>query len=81
MLARRRQALRARAGELALERARGEEKGYLLASVSPLQAASFRRAEIRVAAELTWHKECEELLGSAQRPAPAAGRGVPAPAE
>ena len=60
LLARRKQALRAKAGELALARARGEEKGYLLPSVSPLQAASFRRAEIRNAAELAWH-----LRGSA----------------
>jgi DNA-binding PadR family transcriptional regulator len=81
LLARRKQALHAKAEELALARARGEEKGYLLPSVSPLQAASFRRAEIRNAAELAWHKECEELLGSAQRPAPAADRGVPDPAD
>jgi DNA-binding PadR family transcriptional regulator len=73
LLARRRQALRAKADELAVERARGEEKGYLLPSVSPLQAASFRRAELRVAAELAWHQECEELLGAARRrPTPAA---------
>ena len=81
LLAQRKQALRAKAAELALARARGEEKGYLLPSVSPLQAASFRRAEIRIAAELAWHEECEELLGSAQPPAPAVGRGVPDPAE
>lgn len=64
-LAQRKQALRARAAELAAERARGEAAGYLRASVSPLQAASFRRAEIRVAAELAWHDECETLLGAA----------------
>src|SRR3984957_15036733 len=81
LLARRKQALHAKAGELALARARGEEKGYLHPSVSPLQAASFRRAEIRNAAELAWHEECEELLGSAPRPAPAADRGVPDPAD
>jgi DNA-binding PadR family transcriptional regulator len=80
LLARRQQALRAKAAELALARVRGEEKGYLLPSVSPLQAASFRRAEIRVAAELAWHEECEELLGSAPRPVPAAGQSVPDPA-
>ena len=68
LLARRRQALLGRAAELAAERAEGEEKGYLLPSVAPLQAASFRRAEIRVAAELAWHEECEELLGAARRP-------------
>jgi DNA-binding PadR family transcriptional regulator len=50
------------------ERAEGEQKGYLLPSVSPLQAASFRRAEMRIAAELAWHEECEELLGSGRRP-------------
>jgi DNA-binding PadR family transcriptional regulator len=72
LLARRRQALRAKADELAVERARGEEKGYLLPSVSALQAASFRRAEIRVAAELAWHEECDELLGAARWPAAAA---------
>jgi DNA-binding PadR family transcriptional regulator len=81
LLARRKLALHARAEELALARARGEEKGYLLPSVSPLQAASFRRAEIRNAAELAWHKECEELLGSAPRPAPADDRGAQDPAD
>src|SRR5580692_5302114 len=64
LLAQRRQALQARAAELAAERAEGEQQGYLLPSVSPLQAASFRRAELRIAAELAWHEECEELLGS-----------------
>ena len=63
LLAQRKNALLARAAELAAERAKGEEKGYLLPSVAPLQAASFRRAEIRVAAELAWHQECEALLG------------------
>jgi DNA-binding PadR family transcriptional regulator len=72
LLIRRRQALRAQADVLAAERARGRQQGYLLPSVSPLQAASFRRAEIRVAAELAWHEDCEELLGVAQRPAPSA---------
>jgi len=71
LLIRRRQALRAQADELAAERARGQEQGYLRASVSPRQAASFRRAELRVAAELAWHEECEELLGVAPRPNPA----------
>lgn len=79
LLARRQQALRGRAAELALERAEGEAQGYLLPSVSPLQAASFRRAEIRVAAELAWHDECGELLGAAGRAA--AGGGVPEAAE
>jgi DNA-binding PadR family transcriptional regulator len=68
LLAQRKRALHARAAELAAERAEGEEKGYLLPSVSPLQAASFRRAEIRVAAELAWHEECDEILGAARRP-------------
>ena len=64
LLAQRKNALLARAAELAAERAKGEEKGYLLPSVSPLQAASFRRAEVRVAAELAWHEECAALLGA-----------------
>jgi DNA-binding PadR family transcriptional regulator len=64
LLAQRKDALLVRAAELAAERAKGEEKGYLLPSVSPLQAASFRRAEVRVAAELAWHEECEHLLGA-----------------
>jgi DNA-binding PadR family transcriptional regulator len=64
LLARRKEALVAKAAQLADERARGEAEGYLLASVSPLQAASFRRAEVRVAAELAWHDECERLLGA-----------------
>jgi DNA-binding PadR family transcriptional regulator len=66
LLARRKEALVAKAARLAEERARGEADGYLLASVSPLQAASFRRAETRVAAELAWHEEhedYEQLLG------------------
>jgi DNA-binding PadR family transcriptional regulator len=71
LLARREQALRGRAAELAVERAEGEAKGYLLPSVSPLQAASFRRGEIRVAAELAWHEECAGLLGASSRPADA----------
>jgi hypothetical protein len=73
LLARRKQALLAKAEELALARTQGEEKGYLLPSVSPLQAASFRRTEIRIAAELAWHEECGELLGSPsdQLPRPA----------
>ena len=65
MLAQRRQALRARARpSWQQERAEGETEGYLLASVAPLQAASFRRAELRIAAELAWHEECDELLGA-----------------
>jgi DNA-binding PadR family transcriptional regulator len=64
LLAQRKNALLARAAELAAERAKGEEKGYLLPSVSPLQAASFRRAEVRVTAELAWHEECAALLGA-----------------
>ncbi len=54
-----------------MERAEGEAKGYLLPSVSPLQAASFRRAEIRIAAELAWHEEYAGLLGAASPPAKA----------
>ncbi len=63
LLARRQAALEAKAAELAGERRRGESEGFLLPSVSPLQAASFRRGELMVAAELAWHAECEQLLG------------------
>lgn len=73
LLAEREQALRARAAALAAERAAGEAAGYLLPSVAPLQAASFRRAEIRVAGELAWHQECGPLLEAARRPTVAAG--------
>ena len=80
LLARRKEALLARAARPAAERADGEREGYLLASVSPLQAASFRRAEVRVAAELAWHEECEKLLGlpadGAQVPLAQAGAGL-----
>lgn len=50
----REQVIRAEMARLALERRRGETEGYLL---SPLQAASFRRAEIRAAGELAWHED------------------------
>jgi hypothetical protein len=74
LLARRKEALLASAAQLAAERADGEREGYLLASLSPLQAASFRRAEVRVAAELAWHEECEKFLGlPADRGASAVG--------
>jgi len=63
LLRRRKEALSAKAAQLAAERADGEAEGYLLPSVSPLQAASFRRAEMRVAAELAWHDQCERLIG------------------
>jgi DNA-binding PadR family transcriptional regulator len=62
LLTQRKQALLAKASQLAAERAQGESAGYLRPEVSPLQAASFRRAEIGVAAELAWHEECEQLL-------------------
>jgi DNA-binding PadR family transcriptional regulator len=78
LLVRRKEALLAKAAQLAQERARGEAEGYLLASVSPLQAASFRRAEARVAAELAWHEDCEQLLGlTTNRPRPKSADATP----
>lgn len=64
LLSERKKALLAKAASLAKERAEGEADGYLLASVPPLQAASFRRAQARVAAELAWHEDCEQILGT-----------------
>ncbi len=78
LLARRKEALLAKAAQLDEEKARGEAEGYLLASVSPLQAASFRRAEVRVAAELAWHEECELLLRlTIDRPRAKAADAIP----
>jgi DNA-binding PadR family transcriptional regulator len=64
LLARRRQAVEAELGRLALERERGLRDGYLRPSVSPLQAAAFRRGELRMEAELAWHLECEQILAA-----------------
>jgi DNA-binding PadR family transcriptional regulator len=65
LLARRKQAIQGHLERLAVERAAGEAAGYLLPEVSPLQAASFRRGELRLAAELAWHEEWEERLAAA----------------
>lgn len=54
LMAGREQLVRAEVARLAAERTRGEAQGFLL---QPVQAASFRRAELRAAAELTWHEE------------------------
>jgi DNA-binding PadR family transcriptional regulator len=62
LLARHRQAVQAELERLALERQRGLREGFLRPSVSPLQAAAFRRSELRMEAELAWHAECDEML-------------------
>jgi DNA-binding PadR family transcriptional regulator len=62
LLARHRQAVEAELRRLALERERGLREGFLQPSVSPLEAAAFRRSELRAAAELAWHEECDQLL-------------------
>ena len=62
LLARHRQAVEAELARLALERERGLREGFLQPSVSPLQAAAFRRSELRAEAELAWHEECDQLL-------------------
>jgi DNA-binding PadR family transcriptional regulator len=62
LLARHRQAVQAELGRLALERQRGMREGFLRPSVSPVQAAAFRRSELRMEAELAWHAECDEMF-------------------
>lgn len=62
LMARHRQAAETELARLALERERGMREGYLRPSVSPLQAAAFRRSELRMEAELAWHAECERML-------------------
>jgi hypothetical protein len=57
LLALRRPAVEAELERLAVERERGMREGYLRPSVSPLQAAAFRRGELRAQAELAWHQE------------------------
>jgi DNA-binding PadR family transcriptional regulator len=64
LLARHRQAAEAELGRLALERERGMREGFLQPSVSPLQAAAFRRSELRMEAELAWHAECDQMLAA-----------------
>jgi len=62
LLARHREAVQAELGRLALERERGLREGFLQPSLSPLEAAAFRRSELRAEAELAWHEECDQLL-------------------
>lgn len=71
-----RRAVVAELGRLAAERERGLRDGFLRPSVSPLQAAAFRRAELRAEAELAWHRECDQMLtGSGPEPSPDSGSG------
>ena len=62
LLALRRHAVEAELERLAAERERGMREGYLRPSVSPLQAAAFRRGELRAQAELAWHQEWDQML-------------------
>ena len=62
LLTRHRLAVEEELARLAGERERGMREGYLHPAVSPLQAAAFRRSELRAEAELAWHRECEQLL-------------------
>jgi len=64
------QAVQAELERLGRERERGMREGYLQPSVSPWQAAAFRRAELRMAAELAWHTECDLMLGARDAPDP-----------
>lgn len=64
LLVRHREAVEAELRRLALERERGMREGYLRPSVSPLQAAAFRRSELRMEAELAWHAECDQMLAA-----------------
>jgi DNA-binding PadR family transcriptional regulator len=64
LLARHRQAVEAELRRLALERERGLREGFLQPSVSPVQAAAFRRSELRAEAELAWHAECDQMLAA-----------------
>jgi len=61
-LDRHRRAVLAELERLATERADGLARGYLQPLISPTRAASFRRAELHVRAELEWHDECDRLL-------------------
>jgi DNA-binding PadR family transcriptional regulator len=62
LLALHRSAVEAELERLALDRQRGMREGFLQPAVSPLQAAAFRRSELRMQAELAWHRECDELV-------------------
>jgi DNA-binding PadR family transcriptional regulator len=76
LLARHRQAVEEELRRLALERERGLREGFLQPSLSPLEAAAFRRSELRAEAELTWHEECDQMLaGHEAVQDPSRGRG------
>jgi DNA-binding PadR family transcriptional regulator len=79
LLALRRRAVEAELERLAAERERGMREGYLQPSVSPLQAAAFRRAELHAQAELAWHHEWDQILagGAAAGAADAAASNPP----
>lgn len=64
LLARHREAVEAELGRLARERERGMREGFLQPSLSPLEAAAFRRSELRAEAELAWHEECDQMLAT-----------------
>ena len=65
LLAQHRRAVEDELERLVAERARGEREGYLRPEVSPLQAAAFRRGELRARADLTWHDEWDTVLAQA----------------
>jgi DNA-binding PadR family transcriptional regulator len=79
LLALRRHLVEAELERLAVDRERGMREGYLQPSVSPLQAAAFRRGELRAQAELAWHQEWDQVLAgnSAAGSADAAASGPP----
>jgi DNA-binding PadR family transcriptional regulator len=64
LMARHRRAVESELERLAAERARGEREGFLRPDVSPLQAAAFRRSELRARAELAWHDEWDRALAA-----------------
>lgn len=74
-LAGRRRAVLAELDRLDAERERGLREGYLRPEVSPLQAAAFRRRELHLRAELTWHDECEAMLAGQPTGQPTAAGG------
>jgi DNA-binding PadR family transcriptional regulator len=75
LLALHRQAVERELARLALERERGMRDGYLQPSISPLQAAAFRRGELRMEAELAWHRECDQMLGARDAASPSDQQG------
>lgn len=75
LLARHRHAVEEELARLAGERERGMRDGYLRPSVSPLQAAAFRRSELRMEAELAWHRECDQMLRASDAASPGAQPG------